>query len=110
MQTQQTQTNALRPQGNSAECCSDANCESGLRNNYYEHKKLSTESFRVEQLYSLERRHLLNRAIYGWGVVNGYAITVASPDQCGKGTPTGQLKIGAGLALDLCGHELLETG
>jgi hypothetical protein len=43
-------------------------------------------------------------------VVNGYAITVASPDQCSKGTPTGQLKIGPGLALDLCGRELLETG
>jgi hypothetical protein len=110
MQTQQTRTNAPRPRVHGAECCGDANCETGLRNNYYEHKKLSIESFRAEQAYSLERRRLLNRAIHGWGVVNGYAITVAAPDPYGKGAPTGSLKIGPGLALDSCGRELLEVG
>jgi hypothetical protein len=42
--------------------------------------------------------------------VYGYAITVAPPDECGKTEMTGQLKIGAGLALDSCGRELLEVG
>ncbi|MEK6261446.1 MAG: hypothetical protein AABP62_22840 [Planctomycetota bacterium] len=82
------------------ECCTDSKCESGLRNNYYEGKRLSVDSFRVEQQYLLERRRLLNRAIHGWGVVYGYKA-VRSED--------GRLEIGAGLALDQWGRELLET-
>ena len=82
-----------------AECCSDLQNETGCRNNYFDGKRLTTDSFRVEQRYHLERRHLLNRAIYGWGVVYGFSISGQS----------GQLKIGPGLALDECGRELLET-
>jgi hypothetical protein len=106
MQTQERQKKARR---SSTECCTDTRCESGLRNNYFEHKRLSTESLRVEQHYSLERRRLLNRSIHGWGVVNGYAITVVDPDECDMGSVTGQLKIGSGLALDSCGRELLNV-
>jgi len=109
MQIQEKPKNASRPQSTGAECCTDTHCESGLRNNYFEHKLLSTESFRVEQKYSLERRRLLNRAIHGWGVVNGYAITAALLDKYGKNNQSGQLKIGPGLALDPCGRELLEV-
>src|SRR6185503_5917588 len=83
-----------------ADCCTDAVCDSGLRNNYFEGKRLTAESFRVEQRYLLERRRLLNRAIHGWGVVYGYAVTLENDT----------LKIGAGLALDECGRELEETG
>lgn len=90
------------------ECCTEVKCESGLRNNYFDGKRLTTDSFRVEQTYSLERRHLLNRAIHGCGVVHGYEVTSAESQAQKDGVR--QLKIGAGLALDKCGRELLETG
>lgn len=83
-----------------AECCTDHESESGCRNHYFDGKRLTTDSFRVEQNYFLERRHLLNRAIHGWGVVYGLAVS---------GKP-GRLTIGPGLALDQCGRELLQIG
>jgi len=78
----------------------DLETDSGCRNNYFDGKRLTTDSFRVEQRYFLERRHLLNRAIFGWGVVYGFSVA-------GGG---GKLTIGPGLALDPCGRELLQTG
>jgi hypothetical protein len=90
------------------ECCKELKCESGLRNNYFDGKRLTTDSFRVEQAYSLKRRHLLNQAIHGWGVVYGYEVTSAESKNQKDGS--GQFKIGAGLALDKCGRELLATG
>jgi hypothetical protein len=88
------------------ECCHDTGCESGLRNNYFEGKRLTADSFRVEQKYSLDRRRLLNRAIHGWGVVYGYAVKAGAMT---KPTERNQLNIGPGLALDICGRELLQT-
>lgn len=90
------------------ECCTELKCESGLRNNYFDGKRLTTDSFRVEQTYSLERRHLLNRAIHGWGVVYGYEV--ASAESHYQKDESGQIEIGAGLALDKCGRELVENG
>lgn len=88
-------------------CCVDEACDTGLRNEYFEGKRLTADSFRVEQAYTLERRHLLNRALHGWGVVYGYAVTHGRPGagQAGEGT----LHIGAGLALDASGRELLHS-
>ena len=83
-------------------CCTDDPCDAGLRNQYFEGKRLTAESFRVEQRYALERRRLLNRALHGWGVVHGFAL---SADRDGAGT----LQVGAGLALDALGRELLRT-
>lgn len=91
-----------------SECCGKSECETGLRNNYYEGKRLSVDSFRIEQKYALERRRLLNRSIHGWGVVYGYGISFATKKNCGEGGEPG-LAIGAGLALDRCGRELLQT-
>jgi len=54
----------------------------------------------------LGRRHLLNRAIHGWGVVYGYELAASDYKQ----EEVGQLKVGPGLALDKCGRELVETG
>ncbi|MGE5111079.1 MAG: hypothetical protein ACM3JB_09500 [Acidobacteriaceae bacterium] len=105
----QEKPKAVRPKTFSDQCCTNPSCETGLRNNYFEHKRLSVESLRVEQKYSLERRQLLNRAIYGWGVVYGFAITAAPSDHSGNKTKSGKLKIGPGLALDPCGRELLEV-
>lgn len=91
-------------------CCTDTACDTGLRNQYFEGKRLTADGFQVEQRYSLERRRLLNRALHGWGVVYGYAVQGAAaragqgPDSCAR------LQIGPGLALDECGRELLQTG
>jgi hypothetical protein len=89
------------------ECCADGPCDSGLRNQYFEGKRLTADSFRVEQSYLLERRRLLNRAIHGWGVVYGYAMKPARADNCRTEDESGSLEIGPGLALDECGRELL---
>ena len=91
------------------ECCIDASCDSGLRNQYFEGKRLTADSFRVEQSYLLERRRLLNRAIHGWGVVYGYALKPASAKDGYTEDTSGRLEIGPGLALDECGRELLHT-
>src|SRR5829696_6003532 len=96
--------------GGKAECCADLKCETGLRNKYFEGKRLTADSFRIEQKYAIERRRLLNRAIHGWGVVYGYGIDLQKPQDANADTPPCGLKITAGLALDQCGRELLETG
>lgn len=96
--------------GGKAECCTDLKCETGLRNKYFEGKRLTADSFRIEQKYLNERRRLLNRAIHGWGVVYGYGIELHFPQNgSGNNSPCG-LQVGGGLALDRCGRELLETG
>lgn len=87
------------------ECCTEQ-CGSGLRNNYFEGKRITPDSFRVEQKYLLERRRLLNRAIHGRGVVYGFELKNGGP--AGLEGPR-RLGIGAGLALDECGRELLHT-
>jgi hypothetical protein len=91
------------------ECCTDSKCESGLRSSYYSGKRLTADSFRLEQRYHVERRHLLNRAIHGWGVVYGYGVAAASTSDC-HDEGSGRLRIDAGLALDRCGRELLQAG
>lgn len=83
-----------------SECCTDVECKCSCRNNYFDGKRLTTDSFRVEQRYLLERRWLLNRSVLGWGVVYGFAVSGTS----------GRLTIGPGLALDECGRELLQCG
>jgi len=82
------------------ECCTDQQCESGLRNQYFEGKRLTPDTFRIEQRYLIERRRLLNRAVHGWGVAYGYGITSSQPN----------VAIRSGLALDACGRELLQVG
>jgi hypothetical protein len=92
--------------GSHRECCSDAGCDSGLRNNYFEGKRLTADAFRVEQDYSIDRRRLLNRAIHGWGVVYGFGMSMATPDEDGA---AGRFLIKPGLALDACGRELVRV-
>lgn len=105
MQTTNTQQAASPGRKRRPECCTDAPCDSGLRNRYFEGKRLTTDSFRVEQDYAVGRRRLLNRAIHGWGVVYGYRI---APARATDGQ-AGRLQIGSGLALDECGRELVLT-
>ena len=98
-----------RPVRSPSGCCDDG-CESGVKNNFFEGKRVTPEMFRIEQKYAIDRRRLLNRAVHGWGVVYGYAISVEQA-KTPKGEPLlRRLKIGAGLALDQCGRELVRTG
>jgi hypothetical protein len=92
-----------------AECCTESECESGVRNQYFVGKRLTPDAFKVEQRYLIERRHLMNRAVVGWGVVCGYPIKPTMPARHEVKGPTGRLSIGAGLALDPVGRELVQT-
>ncbi|MET0581526.1 MAG: hypothetical protein ABWZ08_06085 [Pseudoxanthomonas sp.] len=96
-----------RPARSSA-CCDDAHCDSGKRNRYFAGKRMTPDSLRVEQRYHLERRRLINRAMHGWGVVYGFALRPAPADSCG-GDGERRLRIGAGLAFDACGRELVQA-
>jgi hypothetical protein len=79
------------------ECCGDEECLSGSRNNYFPGKRLTPDSFRIEQKYLVERRQLLNRGIHGWGVVYGFPVAMAAPEQGYPGAELGTLEIGEGL-------------
>jgi hypothetical protein len=92
------------------DCCSCEACASAARNNYYPGKRLTTDSFKVEQTYQIERRRLLNRAIHGWGVVYGYGVRPAQADGRCPGSERGIVEIAEGLALDRAGRELIQTG
>jgi hypothetical protein len=63
----------------------------------------------VEQDYVVQRRWLLNRAVHGWGVVYGFGVTSVAPGGSRAAEAGGGLQIGAGLALDPLGRELLQT-
>jgi hypothetical protein len=93
-----------------AECCTDSDCSSGIRNNYFVGKWLTPDAFQVEQNYLNERRHLLNRAVFGWGVVYGFSVKPAQPAPYKEQTLCGRLLVGHGLALDKAGRELVQTG
>jgi hypothetical protein len=110
MQKSDASRTAWQGQSRGGECCTDLQCESGLRNNYYQGKRLTPEMFRVEQQYLLERRRLLNRAIHGWGVVYGYPIAFSKGKSDYRKDAASRLTIGPGLALDRCGRELLLAG
>ncbi|WP_044549309.1 hypothetical protein [Mesorhizobium japonicum] len=89
-------------------CCDDADQCCG-RNNYFVGKKLTSDSFRLEQRYMNERRRLLNRAVTGWGVVYGFPIQTVGKDVCASEVELGHLKIGEGLGLDKFGRELFQS-
>ena len=135
MQEMEIPVAVKQPRTSRAGCCPDDECGicgGSLKNNYYAGKRLTPDTFRVEQRYHVERRRLLNRAIHGWGVVYGYPITVETRelrksstrerprrDPCGRRDDeprdtrdgvTRRLKIEDGLALDTCGRELLQVG
>ena len=103
MRITNTPTDPTPPRRRRRTCCTEEPCDAGLRNEYFEGKRLTAESFRVEQRYALERRRLLNRALHGWGVVHGYSLTETDDDGAGM------LQVGPGLALDARGRELLRT-
>lgn len=72
-------------------------CSPSERNRYFRGKKLTVADFELEQDYLIGRRRLVNRAMLGWGVAEGFAI---------KPGDTG-ITVGPGMALDAGGRELV---
>jgi len=72
-------------------------CESGSRNRYFPRKTMTADDFSREQAYMIGRRRLLNRAVTGWGVVYGLAVTLGKQG----------LTVEPGLALDPHGREVI---
>jgi hypothetical protein len=68
------------------------------RPRYFDGQLLSAADFALEQQYLIRKRQLHNRALHGFGVVTGLAVTLASS--------SGAIVIEPGLALDRQGHEL----
>jgi hypothetical protein len=95
---------SLTRTGNAENCCDDPGCGLGLRNHYFDGKRLTTTSFRLEQAHAIEHRRLLNRAIHGWGLVYGYSITAEGAHNSREAAA--KLKVGGGLLLDEGGREL----
>ena len=75
------------------DCGGTGRCDPrGERNLYYPSKLMTARDFTLEQHYGLSRRRLINRALFGWGVVGGLRISA--------GKQHTMLTIGPGLALD----------
>jgi hypothetical protein len=92
-----------------AQCCDDADCGAGARNRYFVGKRLTPDALRLEQRYLNERRHLINRAVHGHGVVYGFAVGAMPAASYEREAVTGRLRIGPGLAFDEAGRELVQT-
>ncbi|QDF37504.1 hypothetical protein FJN17_07955 [Bradyrhizobium symbiodeficiens] len=52
----------------------DQTCPDGLRNRFFQRKRMLAKDFQIEQDYLNGRRRLLSRSVLGWGVVYGFAI------------------------------------
>lgn len=68
------------------------------RNNYFYGKLLSVDDFRLEQKYVNDKRRMLNRFLYGAGVVTG--MNVVRVDDT-------TVLVESGLALDYAGREIV---
>lgn len=69
-----------------------------VRNRYFYGKLLSVDDFETEQRYMNDKRRLLNRFLYGIGVVCGMQVVELD------GTT---ISLGKGLALDFSGREII---
>ena len=68
------------------------------RNNYFYGKLLSVDDFRLEQKYGNDKRRMLNRFLYGAGVVTGMNVV---------GVDDMTILVESGLALDYAGREIV---
>jgi hypothetical protein len=66
--------------------------------------------FRVEQRYFVDRRRLLNRALYGTGIVYGFGLVTGQLKEGADGRLSRRLRVLPGLAFDPCGRELVQVG
>lgn len=79
----------------------DLSLRSFERNRYYNGKMLTVRDFQAEQTYVNEKRHLLNRLLYGAGVMSGLQI-----EPLGTQESRG-IRIRPGVALDGSGREIV---
>ncbi|MER9247610.1 hypothetical protein [Mesorhizobium sp. M0590] len=49
------------------------------RNRFFAGKRMQADEYNIEQSYEINRRRLINRAVLGWGVVQGFALS--QPDR-----------------------------
>jgi hypothetical protein len=75
--------------------CVEHDCGGDRRNRYFKGKRMTFEGFALEQEYLIDRRRLLNRSLYGFGVVSGFELHHE------------RSVISSGLALDHHGRELI---
>jgi hypothetical protein len=89
-------------------------CGAGLRNRYFTGKRMKSAAYVLEQEYGIGRRRLINRSVLGWGVVRGFALSLARDGAEGSGRDAGSdgaiLTIAPGLALDRHGREIVLEG
>jgi len=91
--------------------CHDHGEDPGVRNRYYRHKAMTAEDFRKEQDYMIERRRLINRAVIGWGVLNGGLKVIRSKecpadDNISSPAPV-PVHVTQGVGLDQKGREIV---
>jgi hypothetical protein len=91
------------------EPCCEHDCGAGVRNRYFAGKRMAPDALRIEQEYQIERRRLTNRAVHGWGVVYGYPVAMADAAARGEAGAGTRITVGAGLAFDRMGRELVQT-
>jgi hypothetical protein len=74
-----------------------SNSRSLTRPHFFAGKLLTAEDLTQEQTYFLEKSKRHNRSLHGFGIVFGLRVT----------TDAGRIKIGAGMALDCAGNEIV---
>ena len=79
------------------ECgCGCTDCTCGKRNRFFRGKRMKADDFEIEQLYSIERRRIINRSVIGTGVVNGFQMW-----------PGAAASVEPGFAIDELGREIV---
>ncbi len=68
-----------------------------MRVNYFHGQLLSAKDFQDEQAYFLEKQRVLNRYLYGWGIVCGLNVSLHG----------NVVRVEPGLALDCQGNEIV---
>src|SRR6266511_668091 len=86
------------------DCC-HGECDKLMqeRLHYFTGRHLAARDFSDEQLYHRTHRYLHNRMLHGWGVVCGLEVVEHDQVDC----RTKYVKVGAGLAIDCCGREIV---
>jgi len=86
------------------DCC-HGECDELMqeRIHYFTGRHLAARDFSDEQLYHRTHRYLHNRMLHGWGVVCGLEVVQHDQEDC----RTKFVRVGAGLALDCCGREIV---
>ena len=98
--------------------CGSPDCASAKRNRFFRGKHMKAEEFQAEQDYLVGRRRLINRAVLGWGVVEGLGLKGPRRPCAPKSVETAErssdppqpIEVQAGFALDRQGREIVLEG